>query len=108
MNYRLADEITAMASQERRTIIHNDNSASAEKQGILHTVRLKEIVSSEGWPAPDMVGEAASRGAFMLLKRSDDREFKAECLHKMKENFAVSKNYILKEQIHELERNLSF
>lgn len=107
MNTRLANEITIMVNQERRDVMHGVHSFSSSEQSNLHSNRLKQIIESEGWPTPEMVGEAASKSAFILLNSIDDDDFKKDCLHKMKEAFKTSKGNVLKEQIDDLSRKLN-
>jgi hypothetical protein len=46
-----------------------------------NTARMKEIVAQEGWPTKTLVGERASKAAFLLVQHADlDPAFQRQCL----------------------------
>ena len=48
---------------------------------VKNTTRMKEIIAQNGWPTKALVGERASRGAFLLVQHADlDPAFQRQCL----------------------------
>ncbi|HEY0093685.1 MAG TPA: DUF6624 domain-containing protein [Archangium sp.] len=46
-----------------------------------NTARMKELVAQEGWPTKTLVGERASKAAFLLVQHADlDPAFQRQCL----------------------------
>ena len=52
----------------------------------LHTIRMKEIVESIGWPSISLVGARASTAAWLLVQHADRSiRFQQKCLRLMKQ-----------------------
>ncbi len=74
--YRDMERIMQMPEEEQQAFMRA--GAEADRQ---HTDRLREIVGQYGWPSFSMVGEEASRAAFLLAQHADhDPDFQASML----------------------------
>lgn len=95
-----------MSQQESRATAHKmryGNSDLGEQGRERHIERLKKIVGSYGWPSPSLVGEKASREAFlMLLKADDEKEFQLHCLELLKKIHKNDASPLVKECLDKL------
>lgn len=71
-----------------------------------HSKRIEELVRSNGWPTPAMVGEKACRDALLLVMRSGDEDFQRECLELVKRAYKEDKSPITKECLNKLTMHL--
>jgi hypothetical protein len=81
----MGDEDQAMRSRaiENRGVIESDEDDKLDRR---NTERLKEIVSTIGWPTISKVGKQAAEDAWILVQHADhDVEFQKECLGLMKQ-----------------------
>src|ERR1017187_4167812 len=86
-NTKLATRLLAMAKtdQDMREKSAKDMSLWDESIDKKHTARLKSIIKEYGWPTITLVGERASRAAWLLVQHADhDRGFQKDCLKIMK------------------------
>jgi hypothetical protein len=85
----LRDELLRMVEEDqaaRRAAAATNfkDPAALERMKVIdvrNTARMKQIIAQEGWPTKTLVGEKASRGAFLLVQHADlDPAFQKECL----------------------------
>lgn len=84
----LAVEILAMAKEDQTARINNlkQNHEAVCQIDQQHHQRLKEIVSTVGWPGIRLVGIEASSAMWLLVQHQDqDLEFQKQCLQLLKE-----------------------
>lgn len=69
--------------QARKTLVFDDTIQRA------NTMRLKKIIEKYGWPSIRLVGENASRSAWLIVQHTNhDVRFQKKCLKLMKEIYA--------------------
>ncbi|MEV5428388.1 DUF6624 domain-containing protein [Streptomyces sp. NPDC052701] len=72
----LAEELTAMAAADHRTVACGTSDDPAEQLAwrrltARHGDRLDEIMDEYGWPTADLVGEEAARAAWLIAQHAD-------------------------------------
>lgn len=78
----------------RKTLVFDD------KVQRVNTERLKRIVEKYGWPTIDLVGEKASRHAWLVIQHADHNvRFQKKCLALMQEIYKHTPQSISKENI---------
>jgi len=57
---------------------------------VKNTARMKEIIAQEGWPTKTLVGERASKAAWLLVQHADlDPAFQKQCLPLLEKTVAA-------------------
>lgn len=86
INQELADELVQMAKldQSMRMKVINDGVEWDSSVDQASQQRMKEIIDKDGWPTIHLVGEEASRAAWLLVQHAPDLEFMEQCLALMK------------------------
>lgn len=91
MNTELADELIKMAhvDQEYRHQWFDRRNDPEYIEGMeriddMHSIRLKEIIQTFGWPSKKFVGAEASHAAWLLVQHTD-RELQERCLELIKD-----------------------
>ncbi|OGZ96396.1 MAG: hypothetical protein A2679_00040 [Candidatus Sungbacteria bacterium RIFCSPHIGHO2_01_FULL_54_26] len=65
-----------------------------------NTERLKKIIAKYGWPTIDLVGEKASRNAWLIIQHADHNvRFQKKCLALMQEIYQRNPHIISRENI---------
>ena len=78
----------------RETLVFDDKVQRA------NTERLKKIIEKYGWPTIDLVGEKASRNAWLIVQHADHRvKFQKKCLAMMREIYQRNPRNISRENI---------
>jgi hypothetical protein len=72
----LAAELMDMATADQQSSIHANSDDPAEQLAwrrltALHGDRLGEIMDEYGWPTAELVGEEASRAAWLIAQHAD-------------------------------------
>jgi len=79
---QIAREILAMGEADQKAIERNDSSI--KKLTVVHTGRVREIISEFGYPVISLVGKKASHWAWLVIQHSDhDVGFQESCLELM-------------------------
>jgi hypothetical protein len=94
MNQNLAEVLVMMMAEDQRLLqqLFDSGELPSEvyhpRMKALHeqnASRLKEIISSHGWPSISIVGEEAAKAAWLVAQHSvSDIEFMAECIGLLK------------------------
>lgn len=100
-NKRLSKVLDEMARRDqkaikrvRKTLVFDD------KVQRVNTERLKGIVEKYGWPTIDLVGEKASRNAWLVVQHADHNvRFQKKCLALMQEIYQRNPHGISRENI---------
>lgn len=90
MNQNLADELVTMMTEDQQVLQQLFDSGEPPSESYhprikaLHehnASRLKEIISTHGWPGISLVGEDAAKAAWLVAQHSvSDPEFMGECV----------------------------
>ena len=84
INQALKKEILAMVKVDQKMRMSNKWDSSVDKR---NTKQLKEIIKKHGWPKKSLVGEKASRGAWLLVQHADrDIKFQKRSFKLLKES----------------------
>ncbi|WP_309894118.1 DUF6624 domain-containing protein [Archangium sp.] len=85
----LRDELLRMVEEDQSVrraagAVGFQDAAANERMkatDVKNTARMKEIIAQNGWPTKALVGERASRAAFLLVQHADlDPAFQRQCL----------------------------
>jgi hypothetical protein len=103
MDQHLADELVGMMQEDQRVLRQLFNSGELPSESYhprmkslheQHAARLKEIISSDGWPGMSQVGEEAAKAAWLVAQHSvSDPEFMAKCVGLLED--AVAKKDVM-------------
>jgi len=90
MNQNLADDLITMMTEDQQLLQQLFDSGELPSESYhprikaLHehnASRLKEIISTHGWPGISLVGEDAAKAAWLVAQHSvSDPEFMGECV----------------------------
>lgn len=100
MNQKLADELVLMMTEDQHLLQQLFDSGELPSDAYhprikalhqAHASRLKEIISTYGWPGISLVGEEGAKAAWLVVQHSvSDLAFLAECVGLLEE--AVEKS----------------
>jgi len=80
----ISDELNKMFETDQKAR-ENNNEETTKKIDQENTQKLKEIITSIGWPTESKVGEDPAHYAWLLVQHADqDIEFQKNCLRLMK------------------------
>lgn len=102
-NSLLVSELVRMslADQDMRNKSIDDDTQWDNTLDKSNTSRLKKIIQEFGWPTISLVGEQASRAAWLLVQHADhDLNFQESCLALMKD---LAENEVSQQNIAYLE-----
>jgi hypothetical protein len=97
-NPELRDELLRMVEEDQ--VVRREAVATKFKDPAViermkaidmkNTARMKEIVAQVGWPTKTLVGEKATRAAFLLVQHADlDVAFQKQCLPMLEKSVAA-------------------
>ncbi|MEK7573927.1 MAG: DUF6624 domain-containing protein [Patescibacteria group bacterium] len=101
INKTLAKKINILAEKDQQIRKQAEkNKAWDKKIDISNTKEMKKIIENYGWPIISLVGEKASRNAWLLVQHADyDKKFQKYCLNLMEKIYRHNPKDIQKENI---------